>query len=88
MAFSLKLSTRGTMADTATLLWVDFNDSATFIISVAISASGLFKEGSFAPAWKKSGSKSRFVGFIYHILPFSCCENSCFHYKFVIDEMC
>ena len=50
--FSLKLSAGGTMANTATLLWVDFNDSATFIISVAISASGLFKEGSFAPAWK------------------------------------
>ena len=37
-AFSLKLSARGTMTDAATLLWVDFNDSATFIISVAISA--------------------------------------------------
>ena len=40
------------MIDTATLLWVDFKDSATFIISVAISASGLSKERSFAPAWK------------------------------------
>ena len=53
------------MNDIATLLCVDFNDSATFIISVAISASGLSKERSFVPAWKmyKSGSKSRFVGF-------------------------
>ena len=52
VTFSLKLSAWGITADIATFLRLDFNDSATFMMSSAILPLDIFENRSFAPTWK------------------------------------